>query len=86
MHSYADDTQCYFSFDNDSFVDMIKNKIRAFLQDLKHFMTCSFLKLNESKTKVIKILANLNVEFGIISNIEIDRGGQYLGVRSCIGL
>ena len=34
---------------------MIKNKIRAFLQDLKHWMTCNFLKLNESKTKVIQI-------------------------------
>ena len=29
MRSYADDVQCYFSFANDSFVDMIKNKIRA---------------------------------------------------------
>ena len=37
VHSYAADMQCYFSFDRDSFVaDMIKNKIRAFLQDLKH--------------------------------------------------
>ena len=29
VRSYADDVQCYFSFDRDSFVDMIKNKIRA---------------------------------------------------------
>ena len=29
MHSYADDVQCYFPFDRDSCVDMIKNKIRA---------------------------------------------------------
>ena len=26
VHSYADDMQCYFSFDRDSSVDMIKNK------------------------------------------------------------
>ena len=43
VHSYADDMQCYLSFDKDFSVDMIKNKIRAFLQDLKHWMTCNFL-------------------------------------------
>ena len=64
--------QCYLSFDKDFSADMIKNKIRAFLQDLKHWMTCNFLKLNESKTKVIEILSNRNIESRIISNIQID--------------
>ena len=64
--------QCYFSFDRDSSLHMIKNKIREFLQDLKHWMTCNFLKLNESKTKAIEILSNRNVESRIISNIQID--------------
>ena len=36
VHSYADDMQCYFSFDKHFSVDMIKNKIPAFLLDLKH--------------------------------------------------
>ena len=35
-------------------------------------MTCNFLKLSESKTKVIEILSNRNVESRIISNIQID--------------
>ena len=35
-------------------------------------MTCNFLKLNESKTKVIEILSNRNVESRIISNVQID--------------
>ena len=51
---------------------MIKNKIRAFLQDLKHWMTCNFLKLNEGKTRVIEILFNRNIESRIISNVQID--------------
>ena len=51
---------------------MIKNKIRAFLQDLQHWMTCNFLKLNESKTKVIEILSNRNTESRIISKVQID--------------
>ena len=72
VHSYADDMQCFFSFGKDFSVDIIKNKIRSFLQDLKHWMTCNFLKLNESKTKVIEILLNRNVESRIISNIQID--------------
>ena len=55
-----------FFFDKDFSVDMIKNKIRAFLQDLKHWMTCNFLKLNESKTKVIKVLSNRYIESKII--------------------
>ena len=42
------------------------------MQDLKHWMTCNFLKLNESKTKVVEILSNRNVESKIISNIQID--------------
>ena len=64
--------KCYFSFDKVSFLDMIKNEIRAFLQDLKHWMTCNFLKLNESKTKVIEILSNRSVESRITCNIQID--------------
>ena len=40
--------------------------------DLKHWMTCTFLKLNESKTKVIEILSNRNIESRIISYIQID--------------
>ena len=51
---------------------MIKNKIGAYLPDLKHWMTCNFLKLSESKTKVIEILSNRSVESRIISNIPID--------------
>ena len=51
---------------------MIKNKIRAILQDLNHSMTSNFLKLNESKTKVIEILSNRNIESRIISNERID--------------
>ena len=35
-------------------------------------MTGNFLKQNESKTEVIKILSNRDVEFKIISNIQID--------------
>ena len=61
-----------FLFNKDFSVDMIKNKIRALLQDLKHWMTCNFLKLNESKTKVIEILSNRNIQFRIISNVQID--------------
>ena len=72
VHSYADDMQCYLSFDKDFSVDMIKYKIGAFLQDLKHWMTSNFLKLNESKTKVIEILSNRNIESRIISDIQID--------------
>ena len=42
------------------------------MQDLKHWMTSNFLKLNESKTKVIEILSKSNVESRIISDIQID--------------
>ena len=72
VHSYADDMLCYLSFDKDFSVDMIKNKIRAFLQDSKHWITCNFLKVNESTTKVIKILFNRKIESRIISNVQID--------------
>ena len=71
VHSHADDIQCYLSFDKDFSVDMIKHKIGAFLQDLKHWMTSNFLKLNESKTKVIEILFNRNIESRIISDIQL---------------
>ena len=77
MHSYADNMQCHFSFDRNSSLDMIKNKIRAFLHDLKHWMTCNFLNLNESmKIKVTEILSNGNVEFRITSNIQIDNSSS----------
>ena len=43
VHSYADDMQCFF-FDRHSSLDTIKNNIRTFLQDLKQWMSCNFLK------------------------------------------
>ena len=72
VYMLIDDKQCCFSFDKNSSVNMVNNKIRAFLQNLKHWMTCNFLKLNESKTKDIEILSNRNVESRIIFNILID--------------
>ena len=42
------------------------------MQDLKHWMTFTFLKLNESKAIVIKILSNRNVQLKISFNIQID--------------
>ena len=42
------------------------------MQELKHWMICNFLKLNESKTKVIEILSNRNIESRIISNVQVD--------------
>ena len=62
----------YFSFREDASVDMIRNKTRAFLQDLKHWITCNFLKPIESKTEVIKVLSNRNVESRIISDVQIN--------------
>ena len=67
VHSYANLIQCYFSFGRAYSVSMIKHKIRGFLQDLTHWMTGNFLKLNESKTKVIETLSNRNVKSRIIS-------------------
>ena len=40
MRSYADDMQSYFSFDEDSSVDMIKNKIRAHKCRHGYALTC----------------------------------------------
>ena len=40
MRSYADDMQSYFSFNGDSFVDMIKNKIRAHKCRHGYALTC----------------------------------------------
>ena len=52
---------------------MVKNEIRAFLRDFKHWTTCNFVKLSESKTNVFEILSKPNiVESKIISNIQID--------------
>ena len=42
VHSYANDMQCFFSFNSDSSVNIIKNKIKAFLQDLKHWRLAIF--------------------------------------------
>lgn len=72
VHSYADDMQCYFSFDRGVSLDVVLSKIRAFLHDFKFWMTCNFLKLNENKTDVIEILSNRNAEARLISNIMVD--------------
>lgn len=56
---YADDTQLYLPFDPDSLPAAIM-KMERCLQDIRDWMTCHFLKLNDDKTELIIFRSRFN--------------------------
>ena len=52
MHMYADDTQLYVSF-NPLNWDSAKVTMEACVKDIRHWLSCNHLKLNESKTEIM---------------------------------
>ena len=54
IHLYADDMQCYFGAERQLSPNLIADKIRCFVHDLKSWMSNNFLKLNENKANVIE--------------------------------
>ena len=54
VHLYADDTQIYFAFDVHSDNPDL-DAIKMCFQEIKHWMSTNFLKLNEEKTELLDI-------------------------------
>ena len=54
VHSYADDTQLYFSFLSENYTTEIF-QIEICLQDIRKWMLANFLKLNDDKTEFLLI-------------------------------
>ena len=52
-HLYADDTQCYFDVDMNLSNHFIQDKVKNFIFEIKTWMSTNYLKLNESKTKLM---------------------------------
>ena len=55
-HVYADDIQCYFSFDKSTLLDTANIKITNFMSNLKTWINSDYLQLNELKTQFVEIL------------------------------
>ncbi len=74
FHTYADDTQIYISFKNDSqstearCIQLLQNCII----DIKSWMADNFLKLNDKKTEVIALGTNCQLSNLHMSNFEFD--------------
>jgi hypothetical protein len=49
-HVYADDTQLYVSFEDDSDLDLVRVRIENCISDIYRWMLCNGLKLNQDKT------------------------------------
>ena len=54
VHLYADDTQIYFAFDVHSDNPDLE-AVKVCFQEIKHWMSNNFLKLNEDKTELLDI-------------------------------
>ena len=69
-HCYADDTQLYLPFSPNCISTL--NKLFSCLEDIKSWMACNFLQLNDSKTEIILFgspssVANLSNALGPLS-------------------
>ena len=55
IHLYADDTQIYFEFDPKMSNSSIMNDLEQCFIDIKDWMSLNYLKMNDSKTKIMEI-------------------------------
>ena len=55
IHLYADDTQIYFKFDPRICNTAIMNDLELCFIDIKNWMSSNYLKMNDSKTKIMEI-------------------------------
>ncbi|KAK6174094.1 hypothetical protein SNE40_017434 [Patella caerulea] len=67
---YADDTQLYLAL-NKSNVDNEIERIESCVVNIRHWMKCNFLKLNDDKTEVIHIGNNKILESVHLDHISI---------------
>ena len=85
IHVYADDTQLYISFNQQSYL-LTKLKIEECLDAIHTWMITNFLKLNTDKTKIIVIQPKRNKEelkFDVLYNnkkVETVTTAKTLGV------
>ena len=74
-HFYADDGQFYISFESDSFY-CARTKLEHCIADIKMWMNCNFLKLNDSKTEMLIIGSRYNLKN--VSQVSIDVGDDQI--------
>ena len=72
---YADDTQLYTSFNPTESTEAIK-RMEACIMEVKDWMACNFLKLNDSKTEFIMLggpadLAKVTTRSVLVGNEEV---------------
>ena len=70
LHSYADDTQLYLSFMY-SELDNTIAKINKCLEDIRKWLFCNFLKLNDDKTEFLIISSRYQNSIQLNSEIEV---------------
>ena len=68
MRSYADDVQCYFSFDRDFSVDMIKNKILA-LKCLHGYAPTYLKNLINSRSVSVRYTLRVNDDNWLLQKV-----------------
>ena len=54
IHIYADDAQIYIAFEKFDIMSTVSD-IESCLREIKYWMSCNFLKINEDKTKLLVI-------------------------------
>ena len=55
LHTYADDTQLYLSFDASDDISECLNRMEECVGDIREWMMKNMLKLNDEKTEVLVI-------------------------------
>ena len=94
IHRYADDMQCYFGAERQLSRNLIADKIRCFVHDVKSWMSNNFLKLNENKTNVIEFASTgidkckllISVNFDVECHVKHENCVKSLGVLLDDGL
>ena len=71
IHIYADDIQCYFSFDKSMLLNTVKIKIANFVSDLKAWINSNHLQLNELKTQFVEVLHPGREHAKLIPNLNL---------------
>ena len=76
IHVFADDMQLYIYFDRTTIYENVSN-IEHCLRHIKWWMSCNFLKINESKTQLL-IVSPKNSSSCLLSDMLISFGGSII--------
>ena len=77
IHTYADDAQIYIAFEKLDIISTVSD-VEYCLREIKYWMSCNFLKINEDKTKLLMISSKKDYTHNVYKDLCISFSGNVI--------